>query len=295
MSNRLTLLIILGALTASVLRRPAREHAIESQTYEDIYYLPPGAWLPVLSLGHQSALADLLWIRALVYVGDEFGNRHPMRHVFDYTDAMLELEPDFEAVYHWIASAGVYRTVDVTRQDLLRTISLLEHGVERLPESGQLHWDLGATLAFESAPFAESDAEREDWRLRGIEHLMIATRLGAAPQWMVLSNSSMLMRVGASERAVEHLEEMYATVEDPAMRAEVGARIAALRGEAHAAAFLDETERLEEERLRALPYVHPSLYFLVGPRPPVDTEATLRDGFAAHVFDGELTGETVEP
>ena len=281
-------LLLLGIVLGVGLRAAVRDHATASETYEDIYYLPPPAWLPVMSLGHDSALVDLLWIRALVYVGEEFGHRGEMRHVFDYTEAMLSLEPDFETLYHWIASAGLYQTSEVTREDLLRTLAILERGVERMPDSGQLHWDLGATLAFESSDFAVDDAEREDWRLRGVEHLMIATRLGAAPLWMVLANSSMLLRVGASERAVEHLEEMYATVDSPETRAEIQARIAAIRGEAHAEAFVHEAEQLEEARLGEFPYVEPNLYFLLGPRPPVDTAAALRDGHGAHAFDDVL-------
>lgn len=281
-----SLLALLAMLVASAFRAPARRHSASSDTYEDVYYLPPPSWLPVLSLGYQSALLDLLWIRALVYVGDEFGHAGAMRYVFDYTESMLVLEPDFEPTYHWIASAGLYQTADITRDDLLRTIRLLERGVERLPDSGQLQWDLGATLAFEVGPYAKSDGERDDWRLQGIEHLMIATRLGAAPPWMVLSSASMLTRIGANERAVEHMEEMYATLDDPETRAVLAERIAAIRGETYSTAFVDASEAAEVERRENLPYGHPHLYFLLGPPPDID--ASLRDGFAAHAFDDEI-------
>jgi hypothetical protein len=288
MSSRLALIASLGMLAATMLRGSARHHAEASQTYEDIYYLPPAQWLSVMSLGHDSALADLLWIRSLIYVGDEYGHRGAMRYVFDCTDAVLTLDPDFEAGYHWIASAGLYQPADITRDELLRTIAILERGVARLPESGQLHWDLGATLAFESGPFAENEAEAEDWRLRGIEHLMAATRLNAAPPWMVLSSSSMLARVGASARAVEHLEEMYAAVSDPELRQTIAERIGAIRGESHAAAFVEQAEALEDARLHELPYCHPDMYFLLGPRPPVELDGPHREGFAAHAFDDEM-------
>lgn len=292
MTTRATLVAVLCALLALYVRSGARVHAATSTTYEDVYYAPPPAWLPVIGLGHREALADLMWIRSLVYIGDELSHRGGLDHVFQYVDAIVTLDPDFEAAYHWIASAGMYQPRDVGRDELLATIAILERGVERLPESGQLHWDLGATYAFESSPYAENDAEREEWRLRGIEELMIATRLGAAPPWMTLTNASMLMRVGASERAVEHLEEMYATLEDAAMRDEIAARIATLRGETYSAAFVDESEAIEDARMHELPYVHPHFYFLAGPRPPVSDDA-LRDGFAAHAFDDEIVLDDV--
>ncbi len=288
MSTRASLIALLSALLALALLRPIREHARISTTYEDVYYVPPTSWLPLFSLGHDSALADVLWIRSLVYLGDEYRHAGALSHVFDYTDAILTLDPHFEAAYHWIASAGLYQPEEIGRPELLRTIEILTRGVERLPDSGQLQWDLGATYAFESSPYALDDAERDEWRLRGIEHLMIATRLGAAPPWMMLSNAAMLMRVGANERAIEHLEEMYASVDDANTREQIALRIAAIRGETYSTAFVGEAEAFEEARMQAFPYAHPHLYFLMGPRPPVDVDSSLRDGFAAHAFDDEI-------
>lgn len=269
------------------LRARSHDHATELETYEDIYYLPPAHWLPVFSLGHHAALTDLLWIRGLIYMGDEYRHRGAMNYVFDYTEAMLSLDPDFEALYHWIATAGLYQPEAIGRDEILRTLDLLERGVARMPESGQLQWDLGATYAFEAGPYARDDAERDAWRLAGAEHLMAAARLGAAPPWMVLTNTRLLMRVGENERAVEHLEEMYSAVDDPAVREEISIRIASLRNETYSSAFVEESEALEERRLRTYPFMPPSMYFLMGD--PADIDSSLRDGFAAHVFDDELS------
>lgn len=275
------LLLAIGALR---LRGAANAHLVATTSYEDVYYLPPPGALRVVSLGHDEALADLLWIRALIYTGDEYTHSGGLRYVFDYTEALLTLDPDFRAVYHWIASAGTYQPEAITIDEVQTTIEILERGVARFPEDGGLAWDLGATLAFELPPYLETDDEREDARLRASEHLMRASRLGAAPPWMMLTNATMLARIGRAERAVEHLEEMYATVENPSLRAEIAERIAALRNDAHADAFVEATEDLERARLRDLPWVAPSMYFLLGPRPAVDVTATLRDGFAGHAF-----------
>ncbi len=278
-----------GAVVAAMLLRvPAREHASSSAHYEDVYYLPAPAWLAVLSLGHQAALCDLLWIRAMLYAGDELIHRGEMQHVFDYTEAMLALDPDFEAVYRWIGTAGVYQPNAITRDDLVRTIALLEEGVGRMPDSGALQWDLGATYAFEAGPYASSPEERRAWLEAGAEHLMIATRLGAAPPWMVLSNTTLLVRVGERERAIEHLEEMYTTLSDPDMRAAIEARIAELQDDAYAEAFASEAREFEEAREQEFPYAAPSLYFVMGPKLTTDVQSAFRDGFAAHAFEDEL-------
>lgn len=291
--SKLAPLVLLAlAIVAVRLRGAANEHLVATTSYQDVYYLPPPSALRVVSLGHDEALADLLWMRALIYTGDEYTHAGGLRYVFDYTEALLALDPDFTAVYRWIASAGTYQPEAITVEEVRSTLEILERGVARFPEDGELAWDLGATYAFELPQYLETDEEREDARVRATDHLMRASRLGAAPPWMMLTNATMLARVGRAERAVEHLEEMYGTVEDPTLRAQIAARIAELRNDAHAEAFVEASESLEEARRGDLPWVHPAMYFLVGPRPAVDIDANLRDGLGRHAFDEDLALES---
>jgi hypothetical protein len=66
MDARTTALALTLAGAASLARVVASSDHEASETYEDVYYVPPSAWLPLLSLGHDEALADLLWCSALV-------------------------------------------------------------------------------------------------------------------------------------------------------------------------------------------------------------------------------------
>ncbi len=269
-------LLLAGAALplAGGLRLVAHEEALAAQTYEEVYYVPPPAWLRVLSLGHREALADLLWCRSLVYLGEQFAHGAGMDLVFDYAEAMLALDPDFLAVYTWIGTAGVYQPDAITATEVNRAIDLMVRGRERFPDDGGLAWTLGATLSFELPPLVPPE-ERDEVRLRGLEHLMDATRLGAAPEWLVLSSTSQLATLGRAEQAAQYLEEMYLTVSDESVRAEIAARIEDVRSEAYGQAFVEANERMERERLRRYPYVHPSLYFLIAPS-------------EAEVWDGEL-------
>ncbi|MBW2507597.1 MAG: hypothetical protein JRE81_03105, partial [Deltaproteobacteria bacterium] len=85
MGVRIIAVALLLAALAGVwsLRGRAMDHYLETQAYEDIYYLPPPDWLQVMSLGYRRALADLIWLRALIYFGDEFENRGAVKHVFN--------------------------------------------------------------------------------------------------------------------------------------------------------------------------------------------------------------------
>jgi len=253
----------LVALTA-LLRSGAQAEALAASSYEDVYYVPPPRWLTLLSLGHREALGDLLWCRALVYQGEEFANEGALNHVFDYAEAIEHLDPDFRAVYVWIGSAGVYQPNEVTADDVRRSISFLERGRARFPEDGQLAWLLGATLSFELPPLLPV-AERDNARASGVEHLMDAVRLGGAPEWVLLSSTSVLSRLGRADLAVGHLEEMYATVSDDEVRAQIAIRIEMIRSEAYGQAFSEANDQFEVERVRRYPYISPSLYFLIAP------------------------------
>ncbi len=284
----IALALALAVIAASRLRVSALERSVAAERYEDVYYLPPPAWLVVFSLGHREALADLVWTRALVYLGEAYAEGAGLPFVFDYADAMLALDPDFEAVYRWVATAGVYQPVEVPVESLERTIAILERGRARFPEDGRLAWLTGATLSFELAPRLPAGPAREDARLRGAEHLLDASRLGAAPDWMILSTSSQLATLGEAERAIEALEEMYATVSDDAVREEISSRIASIRSDAYGRAFAEANDAFEHARLRRYPYLHPALYFLVAPSADESYEAPLREGWGRVLID-ELT------
>jgi hypothetical protein len=132
-------------------------------------------------------------------------------------------------------------------------------------------WDLGASLAFELAPVIRDDpAEKARVKDRGMAFLQTAARLGAGPPWLALTTSTHLLKLGRTEQAVRHLEEMYALVDDEDVRAQIATEIAVLRGEAEAAALEQTVEAFETRRQAELPYLDPGLFLLLD-QPPAPT------------------------
>lgn len=246
------------------LRTRAMEQYLATQTYEDIYYLPPPHWLQVMSLGYRRALADLIWLRALIYFGDEFENRGAVKHVFNYGDSMLALDPDFRRVYEWVGVAGVYTPTGSPPELIERAIDVLRRGVERFPDDGELAWDTGATITYELLPnLPKDDPRRERLEAEGNEYMLAAARRGAGPPWLVLTNATSLRKLGEKERELRHLEEMYAIVRDPTVKAQIEARLSQLRDEAYAEAFRRANQEFEQRRQEDFPYLPPALYFFV--------------------------------
>ena len=286
MSRRTAILVpVLAALLLAAASDRLRERAhgsfTEARSYEDLYYLPPVEWLPVFSLGWDEAVADLIWMRALVYFGEEMNQEGELRFVFDYVEAILTLDPDFRAVYPWIGMAGMYRPRAVSVEEIERSVEFLERGAARFPDDGDLAWELGASLAFELAPRIEDPERKREVQERAMPHLMRAARLGSAPDWMVISNAAILARIGRTDQAARHLEEMIDQVEDPGTRARMEERIRMLRSRAEAEAFFAQQEALEERRRRDFPYVHPTLHVLLGDKPVVDLVTPIREGLPA--------------
>jgi hypothetical protein len=273
----IVLVVLLAALTGAwSLRGRAMDQYLASQTYEDIYYLPPPHWLQVMSLGYQRALADLIWLRALIYFGDEFENKGAVKHVFNYGESMLALDPDFRRVYRWVGVAGVYTPTGSPPEFIEQAIDVLRRGVERFPDDGQLAWDAGATIVYELLPnLPKDDPERERLRAEGNEHMMAAARLGAGPDWLVITNATALRKLGEKERELRHLEEMYTLVRNPAVKAEIEARLSQLRDEAYAEAFRRANEEFEQRRNEEFPYIPPALYFFVSD--PIQSAIGLED------------------
>jgi hypothetical protein len=252
------------------------DHYLETQTYEDIYYLPPPQWLQVMSLGHRRALADLIWLRALIYFGDEFENQGAVKHVFNYGDSMLALDPDFRRVYRWVGVAGVYTPTGSSREYIERSIDVLRRGVERFPSDGELAWDAGATITYELLPnLPKDDPNRERLEAEGNDYMMSAARLGTGPAWLVLTNATSLRKLGETDRELRHLEEMYAVIRDPNVKAQIEHRLSQLRDRAYAEAFRSANEEFEQRRLEEFPYLPSTLYFFMAD--PVEHTMGLED------------------
>lgn len=263
---RASVIAILASLAFVVreLRLKAFASHLQSQRYEDVYYLPPARWLPVISLGFRDALADLIWCRSMVYFGEELGNRGEVKFVFDYTDAVIALDPDFRQAYRWAAVAAVSRPVEFTLAEGLRGAQYLKRAIERWPNDGELHWDYGSLVRFTLAPLLSAGEEKD--RLLGLAapHLATAASLGAGPPWLALRSSALLERLGQTEAAIRHLEEVYGTVQDDRTKREIEARLAALRSQAFVEALRTANAQFEQSRSATFPYLSPGLFFLVG-------------------------------
>ena len=272
-------MLAVGSAVVARTQRDGMQHYLRTQSYEDVYYLPAPEWLPLFSLGYREALADLIWLRSLIYFAQELGSRGEVAHLYEYADAMLTPDVRFKKVYSWIASCAIYRSGTVTNDDVTKAIGYLERAIKLFPDDGELAWAAGGNYLYELAPNMPSGPARDEVRRKGVEHMEVAVRMGAGPPWLVLATAAELKRLGQRERQIEHLQDLYDKISDPSVRDEVERRLAGLRDQTFAEAFKRTHDELEASRSKYFPYLDTGLFLLVGPEPAFDGRALLERGF----------------
>lgn len=268
MAVRFAICFLLPAVSWLVMmqRSISMDRYITHQHYEAQYYLPSAESLAILSLGHREALADLVWMKALVYFGDELRHRGEVSFVYRYADAILHLDPDFRRAYRWVGVAGLYRPNETPIEEMRPALDFLRRGAARFPDDADMAWDLGSTLLYEIAPLSSPD-EQEALRAEAIEHLVVAVRGGAAPPWVALSNLTHLRQLGQLDRAAAHLREAYALADDDETRTQIAGRLAEIEGATAASSLQIAHERLVERWRSERPWVPFEFFWLVTHEP----------------------------
>lgn len=237
---------------------------LTSQRYNHSPALPNSRTLQVLSVGHREALASGLWLRALVYVGDEFVHRSNADDVYRYADAIIDVDPAFRRAYSWAATLSLYRP-RATMSDGLRAVAYIERGILQFPNDPELLWELGAIYSFELPSLTADVEDKAKYRDLGSEHLRLASTLGAGPPWLALTTATHLMEVGRTELAIDHLEQMYAIVRDDDVRREIAQRLESLRATSTLEQFRIAELEIEEQRQR-YPWLPAEFVILMGNR-----------------------------
>lgn len=223
----------------------------------------------LVSLGHAEWMTDLLWINATLYYSDTLYARLPSRYLRSYTRAMTELDPSFRQVYLWGALALVYRTSNVTLNDVRDAVAVLRQGLTRFPNDPELRGQLGVYLAFELGTRLPPDSEeRRRSRAEAGEALHLACEAGWGPPWMALAAANLLVEDHREDDAISLLQGVLYRVETDELRARVEGRIESLRRENHGAdAMLATMRELESTRRTEAPWISPSLFVFVGSTP----------------------------
>ena len=169
-----------------------------------ILYLPSGELLAPACLGFDGMVADLLWIRAIMY----FGSHHDMTEdenwyvwLYCMIDLVTDLDPDFISPFKY---GGLMLHL---QSDWVEPANLLmAKGMNHNPDE----WFFPFTLAM-------NYYSREDYE-RAAEYAQMAAVLPDAPFYLPNLAASMLNDTDREEVSLQFLKERYSTALDEKMR-----------------------------------------------------------------------------
>jgi tetratricopeptide (TPR) repeat protein len=176
-----------------------------SPAVEATLYISSGEAIKRASLGFDGLMADIYWIRTLLYFGEEFERHRGANQYFDVSrlkllqpllEITVELDPKLIAAYRF----GAVFLPDIDEDAAIRFV---ERGIRNNPGEWRLYQDLG---------FAQ-------WRRNRFREAAEAYARGAgmpgAPAWMQPMPALMLAKGGELETARAMFLRLYEESDDP--------------------------------------------------------------------------------
>ena len=160
--------------------------------------VPSGSTLRLVAMGYPEAMADMMWLDALSFLGANFKKRHSTDWLAPHLNAISTLDPQFSLVYEWAATVVMYSGI-ITNETVRASNEILEVGTARFPNSWELHFMLAVNYLVELR--ASDDEERAANVRYGTRMLSRASRMPGAPDWLNASASGWARR-GSSWDAV---------------------------------------------------------------------------------------------
>ena len=142
-------LLCLGFLLVFWLHNAAVRGRDRLPPEQDLHYLPEPTAMRAMSLGHTELAADLVWIRQIIYFGDEFTKRGDFRFLDRYLRTALALDPNFRRLYAWAGISYSASGVQVTNAVIRQSNEFLEMGLKRFPNDWELNFRLGVNYIHE--------------------------------------------------------------------------------------------------------------------------------------------------
>lgn len=182
---------------------------------EQPLYIPTGKLLPYLSLGHSQLIADLLWLKTILYFGEHYLTDKNYPYLYHLIEIVTDLDPRFEEP---IFFGGVVLSLEVGAVE--ESNLLLKKGMINSPNE----WRLPFYLGFNYWYYLKDHA-------RAAEYISLASELPGAPSYLPRLAATLYMKSGQREVGLRFLRELYNQAQDENLRGVIKEKIEALMHE----------------------------------------------------------------
>jgi hypothetical protein len=255
--------ILVFALATLVTHGRVRESRAAFPQDQDVLYLPPPEHLQVMSLGYKEALADLVWIRAVIFAGDKVGGQNFVWIEY-YLEAIFQLAPTFRRPYAWGGISSIYSGKDPDRESVDNAISLYRRGLTHFPEDHEMLFALGMLLTRDvsSLPGEYTEEEQIAAAAEGRTLIRKSASFGAPP--LVRQLAATLVSEDASDQlAIQFLETQMLMAEDDGYKRLLRRKLKRLIGEAGVESVVQLKRDFNDERKANYAYLHHDLYAVI--------------------------------
>ena len=176
----------------------------------DVGVVPRASTLRWLSLGHPTLAANLLWLRAVQYIGDPRANERGWDKLYPLVDTLTDLDPRHGYAYQ------VAGTLLSTYDQVPESNAILEKGTRALPD----RYILPYLRAFNAFYYDD------DWATAG-RYAEISARTPGAPAHVRQNVLAYYVKGKRADAAVDFLEQSLVEAKDPETRKAVEGQLRA--------------------------------------------------------------------
>ncbi len=185
--------------------------------------IPDGKYLKRISLGQNSLLADLIWLRAIQVMGEKNVTRKDAEWIYHAVSTATDLDPKF---YYMTELGGIYLTSVAGNHKL--SIKLLKKGYENNPDTWEFPFFIGFNYFFYLKDFKQA-----------AYYMGIGAELPKKPAYLPLLASRLYAQAGDPRYGMELTEAIYENTKNEKVREALRHRMKELQVEIN----LDALER----------------------------------------------------
>ncbi len=242
---------------------------------EDLLYLPSSQHLSLMSVGYREALADLIWIRAVIFAGSALG-RENYDWVRSYLRVVNELVPTFRRPYAWGGVVVIYNGKAIGG-DMVRTaIEIYREGLARFPEDHEMLFALAMILSRDVTEEAGFSAEEVNEAKREATELVRRAAAFGAPPLVRQLAATLVTQGSVDELTIQFLESQLLATEDPDYQRVLRQKLSEIVGERRFEHVVELRRSFYAERNAAYPYLDDVVYAIVrdeAARAPAEDDA----------------------
>lgn len=187
------------------------------KTTEDLYAIPAPSRIVAASLGYRSALADLVFAHVRVAYGTSFAEKRRFTYIGDYLDAIMALDPQFRAPYHYTDTFLTLQPVPPPKENYRRAREIYERAIEHVSDDAHLWLVAGQFTAYLAPPHLPEGEDRAEWKLAGARMLARACDLLGGSKnlpYHCSTAATLFSAAGEREASIRSLRQVIAAADD---------------------------------------------------------------------------------